>query len=179
MREVKFYSGSGAPTTAPALVGDVYMDTATGNLYTAAQFGPTTQWVQTLPLSPGASSTGSGPGNPGLVGSFLFTVPAGGGGAADDVTLFNANLPADVEVIGANFLTVGAVALSSVQVRNAAGGGGTAITGPIATDAVGRLWESAGGGLTSAGPFTNGTSWFLRRSDSAVSGVLSILVRYL
>lgn len=178
MREVKFFSGVGAPTVAPAFVGDVYMDTATGTLYTAAQFGPTTEWVQTLPLSPGASSTGSAAGNPGLVSSFQFIVPAGGGGAADDVMLFNANLPADVEVIGANFLTVGAVALSSVQVRGAAGGAGTPITGPISTAAAGRLWESAGGGLTSAGPFADGSSWFLRRSDSAVSGVLTILIRY-
>ena len=178
MREVKFYSGSGAPTVAPALVGDVYMDTATGTLYTAAQFGPTTSWVQTLPLAPGASATGSGTGNPGLVSSFQFSIPAGGGGAVDDVTLFPANLPADVEVIGANFLTIGNVAGSTVQVRTAAGGGGNAVSGPISTAAAGRLWESAGGGVASAGLFASGSSMFLRRSDSAVWGVLSLLVRY-
>lgn len=179
MREVKFYSGSGAPAVAPALVGDVYMDTATGNLYTAAQFGPTTQWVQTLPLSPAGSSTGTAAGNPGLVSSFQFMVPAGGGGAADDVSLFAANVPAAVEVIGASFLVTKEVVGSNVQVRDAAGGAGAPVSGPIDTAATGRALEATGGGINTVGPWASGGSWFLRRSDSGVAGVLSILVRYL
>lgn len=177
MREVKFYSGAGAPAVAPAMVGDVYMDTATGTLYTAAQFGATPLWVQTLPLAAGASATGTGTGNPGIVSSFRFVIPAGGGGAPDDVALFTLDLPATVEVIGGNFLCVAAVALSTVEVRNAAGGAGNPITGQFATAVLGMQWNEVGAASAAVAPA--GSSWFLRRSDSGVAGILNVLVRYL
>lgn len=176
MRDVRFFSGSGAPSVAPSVSGDFYFDTAAEVLYQAS--GNTPAWVQVLPLTAGASQAGSGAGAPELVSSFRFDVPVGAGGAPDDVTLFAANLPSDMEVIGATFLVTTAVALMSVQVRDAVGGGGNAITGPLSAGATGRVVESAGGGLSNAGPFPSGSSWFLRRGDSGIGGVLILLCRY-
>lgn len=98
---------------------------------------------------------------------------AGAGGAADDVTIYNANAPGGFRILRTDFIIATAVALATVQLRSAAAGGGAALsatyTAAVATEAP-ALTVSRAATTTVA---TAG-SVFLRRSDSGLAGEVMI-----
>lgn len=98
------------------------------------------------------------------------TFVAGAGGAADDITLFNANFPFPVRIVSVAMLTSTNVVGSTVQLRTAAGGLGSNLSSALASAAIGTTYNNDSVTRTVA---QNG-SIFLRRSDSGVAGTILI-----
>jgi hypothetical protein len=95
---------------------------------------------------------------------------AGAGGAPDDVAIYSGNAPYGFRILDVQVLISTLVALSTVQLRSATGGGGSALSDAFASVAVGRL-RDLGVGIGNVTPTvaTNGTL-VIRRSDSGVAG---------
>lgn len=162
----------------PTVGGDFYYDQLNDVLSQSMPETGGVQWRQVFPPALAETRPETSAGTPSFAAVFEFAIPAGGGGAPDDVTLLAANAPFNLGVISAAFIVTGAVALSTAQVRSAAGGAGNAVTGPMDCAAVGKVLEGTGGGLTLAGTLVpSGGSLFLRRSDSAIGGTLFLTVR--
>ena len=104
----------------------------------------------------------------GLVYVSAYAVAAGITGAADDVTLQNADFPRKCKLAALEWTTTTAVALSTVTIRDAAGGGGNALCGPQAgTDTNTRC--DKGLAFTAV---SSGASVYLRRNNDNVAGHL-------
>lgn len=105
-------------------------------------------------------------------GEFVLPVSlvAGGGGAPDDVTVFNANAPFAFTLIDAWLQTATAVGGSTVQARTATGGGGSALTTALSSAATATTRNDD----TAPRAVAAGGSVFLRRSDNAVAGTFYI-----
>lgn len=95
---------------------------------------------------------------------------AGGGGAADDVILVNANLPVGFRILDVLLDVATAVVGSSCQLRTATGGGGGTVSAVLSSAATGGQRNSVIATNTIAALGT----LVLRRSDSGVAG--SIIV---
>jgi NAD(P)H-hydrate repair Nnr-like enzyme with NAD(P)H-hydrate dehydratase domain len=90
---------------------------------------------------------------------------AGGGGAPDDVTIYNANAPFGFRILSVGVIVLTVVALSTVQLRSATGGGGSTLSGALSAAVALRVPD-----LVSTTTFTvaaNGTL-VLRRLDHSV-----------
>lgn len=111
----------------------------------------------------------------GAVFVFRRAVTAGAGGAADDVTIADANVPFRMRIVDALFLTTaGDAGGRTVTLRSLAGGLGTAYTSAITSTATG----TARNNLTVATAVAaQSSSLFLRRSDSAIAGELTIFAQ--
>lgn len=112
-----------------------------------------------------------------LIGGLLVLRKAltasGATGAADDVTVI-ASLPFKVRIIDAFMLTSTAAAGSSTAaLRTATAGGGTKLTGDMATDAAG-ISRPAGTTPTSTSTVAAAGALYLRRSDRAQVGTLFV-----
>jgi hypothetical protein len=105
--------------------------------------------------------------NFGVVGAVFYTAAAGAGGAADDVTLQNANMPFAVRWLEWRVIVTTAVALATVEVRSANGGGGAALSSTFVAATAGEAALSASWTATTTSAVN--TSSFLRRSDSGVA----------
>ena len=108
-----------------------------------------------------------------------FAITAGGGGSADDVTLYALNaLPyKKMRIVDAwAVVSAGASGGRTIQVRTATGGLGT-LCAEVGAAANGRQAQTAT--VTSTSAITNGASvgLFARRSDSAIAGELFVVVR--
>lgn len=103
---------------------------------------------------------------------------SGATGAADDVTIFSSNAPFKFRVLDAVMYTSTAAAGSSTAaLRTASAGGGTLLSGAMATDANG-ISRPAGTTPTATSTVASAGSLFLRRSDRAQVGeVLITIVR--
>ena len=97
---------------------------------------------------------------------------AGGGGAADDVTIVHAgNITYPIRVLDAWLHTLTAVGGSSAVVRTATGGVGTAMTSALASAVTGVTRNNDA--TTRNAIATDGL--FLRRSDSGTAGDITLL----
>ena len=117
-------------------------------------------------ISPG-DANGLGP-----VMAIRKAFTAGGGGAADDVTVYNANAPFGFRILEVQVFVSTAAIASTAQLRNTTGGGGAAILAAFSTTATGRVAFP----LTDTATATvaaNGTL-VLRRSDNGVAGEVVI-----
>lgn len=97
---------------------------------------------------------------------------AGGGGAPDDVVIYSANAPG-LRILGVDLIISTAVALATATLRDATGGGGSAVSAALSAAAAVRVPD-----LVSTATFTiapNGTL-VLRRSDSGIAGEVVIRV---
>ncbi len=102
------------------------------------------------------------------------TFAAGGGGAADDVTIFSANAPFAFRIIRMLPRVITGAALGTLQARNATAGGGAAVSSTFAaTAAFDEPVVTANMGAT-ATIALNGTL-VVRRSDSGIAGEASFL----
>lgn len=97
------------------------------------------------------------------------TVPfaAGGGGAADDVTVLNP-LPFNSRVLDVTLLISTAVVGSTATLRSAIGGGGGALSSTLSTAATGTVRNNDTTTRTTSAGF------FLRRSDSGIAGTITV-----
>ena len=98
---------------------------------------------------------------------------AGGGGSPDDVTIYNANAPLGFRILDAFVFVSTAVAASSVTLRTASGGGGSAVSDSFSSAATGSVRLST---TSSTNTIAQDGSLFLRRSDSGVAGEVILLV---
>lgn len=96
---------------------------------------------------------------------------AGGGGGADDVTIYNAAVPFDMRIVGVEFLIATTVLLSTIQLRDATGGAGSVKSASVAASAAGRVVSL---GDTSTTTLSSGDSLVIRRSDSGIAGEVVI-----
>jgi hypothetical protein len=109
--------------------------------------------------------------------TFRKTFAAGGGGAADDVTIYAANaLPFKFRVLDVVAHIVANVALSTLEIRSRAGGLGT-LASTVSSATAGRVNGAAPSNATVA--LTPGAleGLFIRRSDNAVSGEVIVIAR--
>jgi len=100
---------------------------------------------------------------------------AGVGGTADDVILYNANAPYAFRILDAMVLVKTAVSASSAQLRNATGGGGSALSDAFDTSTSSKGRD--GGVIVQETPvIPAGGTLVLRRSKNTVAGEIIILV---
>jgi hypothetical protein len=104
---------------------------------------------------------------------FIVTQPLTGGvtGTADDVTIYNADAPFDMRILDVWAVLSAGVLASTVQLRSASGGGGSALSSaiPSTTSGTSRNNDTATRQVAGSG------SLFIRRSDRAVAGRILIL----
>jgi hypothetical protein len=130
------------------------------------------QAVQAVDMAPVAATEVAA----GLV-ILRVALPAGVGGAPDDVTAYAANaLPYKFRVLDAWAMVATGVALANLNVYTRAAGAGTLLAGPIDATAahIARITGPTVSALAVPGT-TEGL--FVRRSDSAIVGELFLLVR--
>lgn len=154
--------------TPDGLNYEVFSGSETIDLQVFERSGDTTKWQVIDRLIPG-SGVASELGGFGVPVAVAVTFPAGGGGAADDVTIM-ATLPFQVRVLDVILMTSTAVVGSSAVVRNQAGGGGTALSSTLATAATGTVRNN------DTTTRTTSLGLFLRRSDSGVAGTVIIVM---
>lgn len=116
--------------------------------------------------------------------SFVVRVTVNAPGAgAQDVIIFGASpnenpLRFELVFTNANIQTAGGAG-TSAQVRDAAGGAGNALSGPVSTAAVGKVAEGAGGGVVANTAVAVNGSLYLRLSDGTVVGTFYLHCRRL
>lgn len=99
---------------------------------------------------------------------------AGGGGAPDDVAIYTTNAPFGFRVLDVFVLIGTAIALSTVTLRDTAGGGGAALSDALDSATTGVKRNAA---LTATGTIALNGSLVLRRSDNGVAGEVVILIQ--
>jgi len=103
---------------------------------------------------------------------------AAGAAGVRDVSIFTADAPVAFEVVGIEVVVSAAgVGGTTGQLRTAAGGGGSAYSGPVPLDAVGVQRDAAGGGVVATrNVAVNGTLVF-RMADGALACRLHVHCR--
>ncbi len=126
--------------------------------------------------SSGISSFQAGP-------EFVMAVPvvAAGSSAARDVVVFNPGAggsPMDLELVSVamNVQAAGADA-TSMQARSLAAGAGSALSGPVPTDATGKALEGPGGALAADLTIVSGGGLYLRFGDGHAGGRVFLTFR--
>lgn len=104
---------------------------------------------------------------------FLITQSLTGGvaGTADDVTIYNANAPFAFRILDCWAILNAAVGGSTIQLRDTAGGGGSALSSALSSAATGTVRNND----TSSRAVAANGSVFVRRSDRSVAGRIIIL----
>lgn len=123
----------------------------------------------------GGSSIGI-PTTGGLGPVFQIAIPCAAGGAtgaADDVTVTSA-LPFKAVLTDVKFYTSTATAMSTVTLRTATAGAGTALTSDISSGSTGAASTAFTGGTFATLTVAKDTALYLRRSDRAVVGTLVV-----
>lgn len=102
------------------------------------------------------------------------TLAAGAGGSADDVTIYAAAVPFACRLVGVSLFVSTAVALATVQLRDATGSGGNALFGALVASAAGMVQLLSSEQATAT--LAANASLVVRRSDSGVAGEIVIYV---
>jgi hypothetical protein len=107
----------------------------------------------------------------GLGGALVLvkTIAAGTPGTADDVTIYNANVPFDMVLYDCMFICTTLINPSTTTLRDTAGGAGAALSTAFNTATAGNKRNTD---MATAPTLGEGDSVFLRRSDRGVAGVL-------
>lgn len=103
--------------------------------------------------------------------SIRVACAAGTIGTADDVTIYSSNAPFAFLIIDCLWLDATAIALSSVQLRDTAGGGGAALSSVLTSAVTGTARNND----TQTRAVAANGSVFLRRSDRGVAGEIVII----
>ena len=96
--------------------------------------------------------------------------------AADDITIFSSNAPFGFRILDVQVLISATVALSTVQLRSASGGGGTAYSDAFPSSSLGRKYDSGSVISNVTKTVAQNGSLYLRRSSGLVAG--EMLVSY-
>lgn len=107
--------------------------------------------------------------NIGATFAIYVAFAAGGGGSADDVTIYSASAPFAFRVLKTFVYISTAIAGKSVQVRSATAGGGTAISSLFAAD-VATEDPIITTSITATTTVAANGSAFIRRSDNGLAG---------
>lgn len=127
------------------------------------------------PVTPSANASVDADGlAPALVLRKSFA--SGGGGSPDDVIIYNANAPFGFRILSRQIIVTTAVALSTMQLRSASGGGGSALSDAMSAAAAGLILDLNLIVIGTQTVATNG-SIFLRRSDSGIAGEIIITLQ--
>lgn len=107
----------------------------------------------------------------GLGGALVLvkTIAAGAAGTADDVTIYDADVPFDMVLYDCMFICTTLINPSTTTLRDTAGGAGTALSTAFNTATAGNKRNTD---MATAPTLSEGDSVFLRRSDRGVAGVL-------
>lgn len=109
--------------------------------------------------------------NIGVPFEFRVSCPSGGSaGTPDDVVIYNANAPLSFRITDCWFTCAAAVVGSTVQLRTASGGGGTALSSALSTAATGTSRNND----TATRTVAQGGTVVIRRSDRSVAGDMMI-----
>jgi hypothetical protein len=110
----------------------------------------------------------------------IYKALASGGatGTADDVTIYAVNtLPYKMRILSAQVrISTAGAGSSTMNVRTAAAGGGTLLSGPIASDALGIVNPTGPNATVVASPGAS-VGLFVRRSDRSAVGEIIIKAR--
>jgi hypothetical protein len=153
-RRMNLIEGAGVTLTIADDAGNEEVDVTIAASVAAGTVTPTSLSIFGTPTSTGV---------PFII---HFTFAAGGGGAADDVTVFSANAPFNFRILECWLVTTTAVGGSTVQARTATAGGGTALSTAMSSTATGKTSDNS----TTTPTVAASGSLILRRSDSGVSG---------
>lgn len=104
-------------------------------------------------------------------------IPAGAGGSADDVVIYNANSPFLFRILDVQMIVATAVGGSTVQLQDATGGAGNALSDAFDTASTGRKRDTGTGISNVTKTLAAGGTLSLRRSDSGVAGEIIIWLR--
>jgi hypothetical protein len=105
------------------------------------------------------------------IGITIYTsFAAGAGGSADDVSIFTSNAPFNFRILEVIVYTTTAVASSTVTLRSATGGLGSALSSAISTTVAGQTSNNN----TATTTVASASSLIVRRSDSGVAGEVVI-----
>lgn len=99
---------------------------------------------------------------------------AGGGGSADDVTIYGANAPFGFRVVDSWLYVLTAVGGSTCTLRDATGGAGNALSDAFSSAATGKKENTA---LTATRTIAANGTVVLRRSDNGVAGEVFLLAQ--
>jgi hypothetical protein len=99
---------------------------------------------------------------------------AGGGGSADDVTIYSANAPFTFRIVESYAYVSTGVAVATLTLRNATGGGGSALSDAFAATTTGVKYNSA---LTATSTISASGTLVLRRSDNGVAGEVIVAIQ--
>ncbi len=97
-------------------------------------------------------------------------LPAAAAGTADDVTI-TLSTPVQFRIIDAWVRVSAAIGASTIQIRTAPGGGGSALLSPFDTGSTGVVRDSSTSNVT----LSSGFPLYARRSDRAVAGRIYLL----
>lgn len=173
MRHLWIGSGNTDPASAPNAVGDLYVNLTTRVVFRAIWTSTGPAWAPDWSVGVDRGTYVYGPRT-----TFAFNFAAGfAAGTPDDVQLLGpasvyGPMPGDLVVVAASAVIQTAVAATTMQLRDAAGGAGNALSGPVSTAATGAVRESVGGGFLTPGRVLRSGAIFLRRSDQAVAGTV-------
>lgn len=160
-------------TVAPTTAGDIGMDATSGRpqAYIGGAARDLFHTADTVANSQVATEDGDG-----LAPAFYIrkAFTAGGGGSPDDVIIYNANAPFGFRIVDSLVYISTSVALSTVQLRDATGGGGAALSDAFPSSATGIALLSTQTTTTTVA--ASGTM-VLRRSDNGVAGEVIILLQ--
>lgn len=123
-------------------------------------------------VAPGGISSVAASGGPFVPQQWSFYVKAGAGGSADDVTLYASALPCKCYILRVEFVAHATVSAGTITLRTATAGGGSALSAAVVAATAGAQTFSATALPTSA--LAADSSIYARRSDSAITGVLTI-----
>lgn len=110
------------------------------------------------------------------------TFAAGAGGAADDIVIFSAAAaqtsatppaPYNFRILDATAIVTTAVSGSNLTIRDTVAGGGAALSDALASATTGVKRNTT---ATTAPAVTKGGTVVLRRSDSGIAGVITLLI---
>lgn len=169
MRHMWIGSGTSDPTGTPSAVGNYYLNTTTRVLWRSIMTSGSLAWAPDWSLGVDRGTYLYGPRV-----TFGFSVHAGSApGTPDDVQLLGpasgfGPMPGDVMVVATSAVVQTAVAATSMQLRDQAGGAGSPLSGPLSTAATGAVREGVGGNFTAPGGVPRTGALFLRRADQAV-----------
>jgi hypothetical protein len=159
-------------TVAPVAAGEIGMDATSGRpqAYVGGAAKDLMHTADTVTTAQAAAIDGDGLA-PLLTLRKAFT--AGGGGAADDVVIYNANAPFGFRILDAWLFVSTGVALATATLRTATGGGGSAVSDAFVASAAGTIKLSAQQQTNTIA--ANGTL-VLRRSDNGIAGEVVLLI---
>jgi hypothetical protein len=96
-------------------------------------------------------------------------------GTPDDVVVWSANSPAAFRLLDGHAIISTGIGGSTIQLRNATGGGGAALSDTYNTSATGRVKDA--GTATVTPTLAAGGTLVVRRSDRGVGGEVIIFLR--